>query len=207
MVWLPGNLISNLMVDETAPPQQRAMSFLLLRSMIELTFGPIYTGGILYILANRMTGQRSHLIEAIQVGIHNWGRLFLARLVANLIIAAGLFAFIVPGIYLAIRYSLLDSVVVLEGGGVNDSRVRSARLIRGKEIELFAGLGLIYLVLLALVVALQSLADAFPPLTNLWFDTLLDCVSDLGKIPCLCLPFAYYWELREWHPLKIDDND
>jgi hypothetical protein len=207
VVWLPGNLISNLMVDASAPPQERALSFLLLRTMIELTFGPIYTGGILYILANRMTGRRSHLVEAIQVGIHNWGRLFLARLVANLIIAAGLFAFIVPGIYLAIRYSLLDSVVVLEGCGVNDSRVRSSELVRGKELEIFAGLGIIYLVLLAVIVALQALAESFPLLTNLWFDTLLDCVSDLGKIPGLCFPFAYYWEMQKWRPAMINADD
>ena len=80
---------------------------------------------IVVVLANRMSGRATEFGHAIRTGVDQWARLFAARLVANFLILLGLFAFIVPGIILAVRYSLIDAVVVLEGASVAESRNRA----------------------------------------------------------------------------------
>ncbi len=202
-VWLPGNLASNLIIPEPVPPPERVMNVLLLRFLIETALGPIYAGGILYVLANRMTGQPSGYLEALQVGFHNWWRLFAARCITGLIVFLGILAFIVPGIVFAIRYSLIDPVVVLEGAEIDESRARSTKLVRGKEVEILCGSFLLFVVLFAVATLLQAAAQLHPALENYWVGTAADCVNDLARVISTCFLFTYFWESHLQRPVDL----
>lgn len=194
-VWIPGHLLLDLINDvQPAPPNNALQVAGLLTNLIELVFGTISAGGVMYVLANRMTAQPAGYFEAIQVGFHNWWRLFAARAVAGAIIAAGALAFVVPGIYFAIRYSLLDPVVVLEGAGVAESRRRSAALVRGKEIEIFNGGALYLLVFLGIGLELHAASALYPILDARWARLILSCLMNVLSAYISCFLFTYFWE-------------
>jgi hypothetical protein len=58
--------------------------------------------------------------------------LIVAGLVAIVLIVAGLFALIVPGLWLAGSFSMLSAVIALEGLGPIKALQRSFRLVRGR---------------------------------------------------------------------------
>jgi hypothetical protein len=194
-IWVPGHLLIEL-VKANNPNPINPFSLLQLNNLIGMFFGPIYAGGILTALANRMSGRRTTYGEALEAGLHHWGRLFGARLVAGLIVGLGFLALIIPGILLAVRYSLIDEVVVLEGTAGRQSRERSRELVRGKGREIFlAGLVSIAMVLAfsALLALVANLAD---PLNNPLVDASCDCLIDVFAVFFICLLFLYYWEAR-----------
>lgn len=201
-VWLPGNLLIGLVIgNDPDLDGNQPIRIAQLTNLIEAVFGPIYVGGILYVLANRMSGQSSSYVEAIRVGVHNWWRLFAARFIAGLFIIAGLIAFIVPGIILAIRYALLDPVVVLEGAGVSESRTRSTQLVRGKGIEIFVWGILYFCAVVTYSTLLTALLDFVPALNTIWFVAILRCTSNVLNTFTTVFIFTYFWEGHGRQPM------
>src|SRR5437867_3121026 len=104
---------------------------------IEGIFGPIYIGALVYALFQIKSGRTVGYKEAITIGFKKWGSLFAARFVAGLLMGLGLVALVIPGIILAVRYSLLDPAVIIEGRGTSESRVRSIALTVGRRWQIF----------------------------------------------------------------------
>ena len=204
-VWLPGNIATSIMAQglDPSPTPEELLPILLMRALIEAAFGPIYTAGILYVLANQMTARPSSYGEGIRVGMHNWWRLFAARFVSTVFIFARLIPFIVPGVILSIRYSLIDAVVVLEGGGTLESKDRSAELVRGKELQILAGGTLIFAASFIVAMTLHAIAESNPEMGNLWMTTAFGCISDLFKMLGPCFLFTFYWEGQMQSPADL----
>ena len=135
-IWLPGNIIINYLGYYVyyGDDLTRVVRVTI---WIEWIFGPIYIGALIYALSRLKQYQMVTYTEAITAGFRNWGRLWRARFVAGLFVTLGLIALIVPGIILAIRYALIDSVVVLEGANASKSRKRSSELTAGKMWQIF----------------------------------------------------------------------
>ena len=138
-IWIPGQLLIEA-AQAGNPNPADVLSVVQLSMLVEIVFGPICTGGVITALAAQMSGEKTPYPEAIRAGLHHWGRLFGARIVAQGLVMLGLLAFIIPGIILAVRFSLIDEVVVLEGAGVTAARNRSVQLTRGKGIAHLPGL-------------------------------------------------------------------
>jgi hypothetical protein len=170
-------------------------------------FGPIYAGGIITALLQRMSGSRITYAEAIRAGVHHWGRLFGARIVAGLIIGLGFLALIIPGVIFAIRYCLVDEVVVVEGRGAMISRLRSTYLTRGKGFQIF----LAGTVSLAMMLTFSALIDRALELASPWSNPLLSaaalCLIDVFSVFFTCLFFLYYWEARQDELARMDQQD
>ena len=75
------------------PNQADPWTILELGQLVEFVFGPIYAAGIITALAARMSGEDTSYLEAMCAGVHHWGRLFGARLVAGLFVFLGFLAF------------------------------------------------------------------------------------------------------------------
>ena len=134
-VWVPGNLLINFMSYNL--PEVSESFLMRLPMMIETVFGPLYFGALVYALYQIKSGNPVSYREAMSIGLQKWGSLFLARFVAGFLTMLGLIAFIVPGLMLAVRYSLLDAAVIVEGKGVRDSRARSTELTKGRRWAIF----------------------------------------------------------------------
>ena len=67
-----------------------------------------------------------------------WPRILLVALAANAVIFTGFLCFIVPGLIIAARLSLVVPVLLVEGRGPIDTLKRSWRLTDGWALEIFA---------------------------------------------------------------------
>lgn len=196
VITLPSNVAIRLIVEKHGNPADPLAPAMLIM-LVEVFFGPIYGAAIVVAMANRMAGRATEFGEAIRTGVDHWARLFAARFVASLLIFLGLFAFIIPGIILAIRYSLIDEVMVLEGSSVADSRNRSATLVHGRGMRIFQA-GLLLRILIAgfasLLARVMIQADWFDdPMVRALFESLINVVA----ISFAILLFLFYWEARE----------
>lgn len=198
-VWIPGNLLLEMVeaAGPAGPNPPAALTAMTLRSLVEIFFSPIYAAGIVTALAARMAGERTSYGDAMRAGLHHWGRLFGAQLVARILITLGLLCFIVPGVFLGIRYMFVNEVVVLEGAGVVDSRWRSTMLTRGREWALFqAGafsIGIVILTGLTIGATLQVTGIQELPAAAVAGQCLVYVVSAYS----FCLVFLFYWEARQ----------
>lgn len=196
LIKLPSNMVIEVIAEKHANPADPFAAVWLV-GLVELFFGPIYGAAIVVVMANRMAGRATSFGEAIRAGADYWIPLFAARLLAGAMIFLGLFAFLIPGIILAVRYSLIDEVVVLEGSPTVDSRNRSAALVHGRGMKIFqAGLFLRLLVLGFSVMVARAADQAG------WFDDpiargVFDSLVNVLAISFTILLFLFYWEARE----------
>ncbi|MCX6929756.1 MAG: hypothetical protein NT154_42065 [Verrucomicrobia bacterium] len=194
-VWLPGNLLTDYLgyyvfEDGAIYHQMRVTTW------IEGIFGPIYIGAMMYALARLKLGQEVTYKEAMLVGLKNWRRLFAARFFAGLIVILGLFALLIPGILLLVRYALLDCVVVLEECDSSKARQRSNDLTKGRRWQIFGAGALCFIGLNVLGILLylpQSIAE---PLNLMAYDVIVDCLIDIAYALIQIAMFLFYWEAR-----------
>lgn len=74
----------------------------------------------------------------------NLGTLLAAGTLAGAAIAVGTLCVIIPGLYLATRWSLLAPALVIEGLPVRESFARSHRLVTGRGFQVFGLLVLLF---------------------------------------------------------------
>ena len=201
-VKLPANLLVNylefyvLQPDDTLTSTRMAM-------WLEGLFGPIYIGALVHALWHIQRGEQIGYAAAITVGLKNWGRLFWARLLARFLILLALLLLIVPGIVLALRYSLLDCAVIIEGADAEQARKRSTQLTIGNKLKILGTICVCMLVCLLnalLMYAFLSVALELEPVSMpvaMATYVLADCVIDLMYGVLQIAIFLFYWEARQ----------
>lgn len=194
VVWLPGNVIvSALQMGSDQDPATSVLAFQV-NNVIHGVFGPLYEGAIVVVLARRLAGERVPFSVALGEGFRAWGRLFVARLVAGIVTTLGFIALVVPGIYLTVKYSLLDPVVVLERHP--QPRSRSGALVKGRGWEIFGIYVLIILIFIPFMFASRLLLAAVEVLNTVWASAAVGCVSDVAAVFPSILLFLYYADAR-----------
>jgi len=195
-VWLPGNILLNYF-DYYSPGSVDATFQKGLRTIIwlELVFGPICGGALVYALFQIKCGRAVTYREAIAVGFKKWGSLFAARFVAGFLTGLGLLALVIPGVVLAVRYSLLDTVVVLEEPGImKNARSRSTDLTSGKRWSIFWAAVLFHIPFAILSFVIYLPLDSVEALNSMPVAVLLDCVLDVAYAVIQIILFLFYWE-------------
>jgi len=180
-------------------------------SLIEGVFGPIYIGALIYALSRLKQHQVVTYTEAITVGFRNWGRLWWARFVAGIIISLGFIALIVPGILLAIRYALIDSVVILEGADASESRKRSSEITAGKRWQICGAYVLFFLVffifsfMVYIPVGVIMELGFIEQLSSMIICIVIDCILDVIYAIIIIVMFLFYWESKD-DGQQLDDE-
>ena len=103
--------------------------------------------------------------DAYRAATRRLGSILAASVVSGLGIVVGLFLFVVPGLYLATRWSLIFQAIMLEGASWRRSLGRSAELVRG---HFWPMLGLVLVTFAAsfLALALPFAAERWLPLPD-----------------------------------------
>ena len=194
-IWIPGQLlIEAALAGNPNPPEP--LTVMQLSLLIELVFGPICTAGIITALAGQMYGEKTTYPVAIRAGLHHWGRLFGARIVAQGIVILGLLLFIIPGIVLAVRFSLIDEAVVLEGAGITSARNRSVQLTWGKGGSILLSCAFAISLNLLFSIALATSLASAGLLADPFVSFLCDTAIRVFAVFFTCLLFLYYWEAQ-----------
>ena len=191
-VWLPGNILITFVAYNYAEVSD--IGFMRLAMSIEGVFGPIYIGALVYALYQIKMGRTPTYREAMSVGFRKWGSLFAARCAAGILIALGFIALIIPGIILAVRYSLLDAAVIIEGKGTSESRVRSMELTAGRRWQILGAVILFFIPFILLSFIIYLPLGFFESLNIMPVEVALDCILDIGYTVIEIVIFLFYWE-------------
>jgi len=107
---------------------------------------PVSGAAVAFATVRRLDGDRIGVSAALErVGIRFW-ILFAALVLVTLGVIVGLFAVVIPGIFLAILWLFAGPAVVIEGKGITDSLRRSQDLVRGAWWTVFLAFLLIQVV-------------------------------------------------------------
>ena len=166
-------------------------------------FGPIYIGALVYALFNIKQNLKVSYKNAIEVGVKNWGRLWLARFMAGIIILLGFIALIILGIIFLVRYILLDFAVIIESADASQARSRSIELTKGNRWKIF-GVLLVFLLLFYLISIVVYIPIEF--FDHIVLSVVLDCILDVVYGILFIILFLFYWEAREKEPLTADNQ-
>jgi hypothetical protein len=120
-------------------------------TLITVVAGLVLQGALTYGVVNVLNGRPIGLTECLATGLRNFLPLLGLGLLTAFGVALGFLLLVVPGIMLAVAWSVVVPVLIAERRRVLDTFGRSAALTRGNRWRIF---GLFLLSLLAMVVIL-----------------------------------------------------
>ncbi len=206
-VWLPGSILLVYLrlyiFPETSGGDELRMFTQEFRvsSAIDLAFSPIYGGAIIYAAAQLKQGLRATYGASMAHAARRSFKLLGTRIGTGLIVLAGFIAFIIPGVFLSLRFALIDAVVVLEGVEGKRARSLSTQLTQGKKWKL---LGTMILTILGVVIAmLLSSLILYLPLSLIGQDenfivaVISECISNILLVLPIIVLFLFYWDAKD----------
>lgn len=131
VVWLPLDLVSSYMDYHVFGPENFKSS-MRLSMLLDTLIGILGTAAVIAVGVTASTTGHPTPGGSLVIAIRSWLRLLLTRIITGFMILAGLLFLIFPGIYLAIRMSLTDSIVVAERLAGASAIQRSFELTQGR---------------------------------------------------------------------------
>lgn len=105
--------------------------------VVGLIFSAAITGALARAISARYLGRPMTLSGAYDLGEGTLTRLVLGSLAYGVLVGIGFILFIIPGIYLAVRFAFVPQVIVLEGASIGQAFDRSTELVRGSWWRVF----------------------------------------------------------------------
>jgi hypothetical protein len=116
--------------------------------IVHFLYQPIYTGGLIFLISKIIAEEGWDVKRCLLVGLRCWVNLLLVNIISSLMIIFGLFAFIIPGLFIFARLSLAEFSVVLERLQPTEALYRSYKLSRGFTWQIITSALLLSILLL-----------------------------------------------------------
>jgi uncharacterized protein UPF0259 len=194
-VWLPGHLVINYIdffTPSTGAADAEARGFRVALS-VEAVFGPLVVASTLAALSRITRREPAGYVQALADGLVAWPRLFIARLVASVVVLAGLVALVVPGVIILVRLSFVDALVVLDGVPLGAALRASNALTQGRRLAIFWTGGVLFAAVFSVAMMLSTLAGAAHHFVA---QVLADCVIAVTQTVFTIAFFLFYREAR-----------
>jgi hypothetical protein len=199
-VWLPASILLvylRLYVFPTGGDEfQIAMQEIRVNNVIECMFGPLIAGAIIYAADQLKQGYPATYGEAMAYGAKQSLRLLGARIACGFMVLLGLLAFVIPGIWLALRFALIDPIVVLERRSGADARKRSTDLTQGIKWQILGTsiLAVLWIGLIAVIIDLPF--SLLGQSENFIFMVISECVMNVLLTILMIVLLLFYWEAK-----------
>lgn len=133
-----------------------------LLGLVRLVSALVLQGALIYGTVADMNGRPVSVRDCISVGLRNFLPLFGIAILIGLAVTFGLILLVIPGVIIAVVWSVAVPAFVAERLDVFASFGRSAELTRGSRWRIF-GLFLIYALVIILVSAVLGILGMFGP--------------------------------------------
>lgn len=194
--------------DLTAPPDV-LLSYLLslLGVLLATAFLSILIGWIINTIASGMAvkvasdilqKRNVDLSETLNYTASRLPSLLVAGIITGLLIAIGLICLVVPGIILAIMFSLIVPAIVIERTDALESLSRSRRLVGGRWLKTFGLLLVIYIIIIIAGLIFGAISSLFGPADWIISSFLTALVSPI--LPIALTLYYYTMVAREQPP-------
>jgi len=102
--------------------------------IISIVFLSIISPTIIYLIYNRILGEKVSVGNSLFVGLKKWPKIIVYGLLKHILILLGLVALIIPGIIFSLRLLFINIIVTLED--INGVFLRSKSLTKGILIKI-----------------------------------------------------------------------
>jgi hypothetical protein len=146
---------------------------------MESLFGIIAIGGVIHVSEAALRGEHLGWLAGLSEGLRGWPRLFATRFVCGLVLLVAAIFFILPAIYLLVRYAFSETAAIVERQAGMSALRRSMTLTRGRVLTM---LGLVAATVGPMVFASGVIfvpLDLYPEFDNWLSSAALACILDL----------------------------
>ncbi|HZY93655.1 MAG TPA: hypothetical protein VFE98_02205 [Candidatus Bathyarchaeia archaeon] len=137
--------------------------------IVNVVFSPIAQGSSIKLASEQIEKAQADLGTAVKLAVSRLLWMWALSIVVGIIVFLGVIALIVPGIILAIMFSLVLPVLLIENKGVFDSMSRSRELVGHRWLKTFATflvLGIIVIIASLIVSAITGPLGVVGPVVN-----------------------------------------
>ncbi len=128
--------------------------------LVNLLTMAVGTGAVTIAISSRYLGREITILQSYRIALRKLWTLLGARIVAGLLVGLGFMLLVIPGILLAVAFSLITPVVMLEDASAGTSRERSRELTAGFRWQIFALFLIYYIVYWLITLVFGSLLVA-----------------------------------------------
>jgi hypothetical protein len=160
-----------------------------------LLVGPLITAMVIHALLAVADGRRPRTGPAIMSGLEAFRPIFVAVIIGAAGVILGFVAFILPGIYLAVRWYFAPQAVVVDGRRGVAALERSAELVTGSWWRVF---GVVLFVILATGIAGTAVQAPFTVLAKsadssaIWLGGTMIATTLTAPFEALMLTLLYF---------------
>jgi hypothetical protein len=159
--------------------------------ILEHILSPISTGALIVLFSKTINSEKWSYSRCILSGISFWPKLFIATIIAEILIVIGFFLLIIPGIILTALLGFYDFFIVLEKNRVVLSLKNSAAFAKNYIMEIIGS----FLLILAPILWINYILHG--PLSAIFYGSEITSIfSDLFlsvlEILILVLFFRFY---------------
>ena len=166
-----GYIIISFTLSMFAMPAQRVSVGMVIVKVITIVISLVFTLGY--------TKNSFQALDGIEPQFSAYGQqsrkiltYFLASFLVSLMVIVGLFLFIIPGIYLALRLQFYQAFIVEENAGIVDSLRRSWAITRGEAGPLFLlWLAMLGIIVVGLILFVVGVLIAYPVVYMMYCET------------------------------------
>ena len=157
---------------------------------------PIAVGALIASFSSTINDYNLSYSDCIKSGILNWPKLFIATIIAQVLITIGFILLIIPGFILVALLGFYDFYIVLENNEIIPSLKNSVNLSKNHLVEIIGS----FLLLIAPIIWLHFVI--YGPLSDLFASTkfasiLIEVFMGIIHIVTLSLFFRLYWYLKK----------
>src|SRR3989454_9806530 len=137
--------------------------------VVNIVFSTIAEGSAIRLASEQITKGQVNFGASIRFAVSKLLSIWALSIIVGIIVLLGIIALIIPGIILAIMYSLALPVLLIENKGVTESMGRSRQLVShrwGKTFGTFLVLGIIVLIASLIFSAITAPLGIIGPVVN-----------------------------------------
>ena len=137
--------------------------------IVTVIFFSIAQGAAIKLASERIEKRQADIWKSVRFVGSRLLRIWALSILAGLIVILGFFALIIPGIILAIMFSLAFPVLIIENKGVLDSMRKSRKLVGHRWLKTFATFLVLYIIVIiasAIVGAISRPLGIAGPVVN-----------------------------------------
>jgi hypothetical protein len=138
-------------------------SLLAVIGVVALVFYPIVYGGAVKMASDEIVSGQTGLEASVRFALSKLVRMWALGLVVGIVVSLGLIALVVPGVILAIMFSLVLPALLIENQGVGRSMSRSRELVGHRWLKTFATFLVLGIILVVAAAIVSVISGAFGP--------------------------------------------
>lgn len=183
-------LFSQINIASTTADPNAVTQSLLMASTLNLLFMPIYWGATIFFMHSTLNLPSFTAGQAIAASIKTWSKLFLVFFLTSVCVLLGFMAFIIPGIYVAIRLSISHYICIAESKGTIDSLKQS--WIRTNDYIWLILKGTATIMITIFILRMAAIAIANSIFNSAFINIVVNIAFDFCNIMVMIFGFRVY---------------